>query len=251
MRRKNKERKFQQPSNTTSKVLAGLFVIFFGSVFLAQQSGINTPHGLLSWKSILIAAGIVTLVRHNFKHFAGYVMIGVGSAFLLDQYFPKLIDTNLIFPIIVILLGVVMIAKATNLFGTKKKRSHNHVMFDEDNEITGDNYIEATAIFGAVKKNITNKNFRGADLTTIFGGTEINLTKADVTEPIAINSRTAFGGVTLIVPSNWQVRSDVTAIFGAVEDQRGIQGDNELDETKVITLEGTCIFGGIEIQSYV
>jgi predicted membrane protein len=237
--------------NNTPKILAGLFVIFFGSVFLAHQYGINTPDGLLSWKSFLIAAGIVSLVRHNFRHFAGYAMIGIGATFLLDDYYPQLIDTKLILPIIVILFGVVMIGKATNLFGSKKKRSRKHVIFDEDNVITGDDFIEATAIFGGVKRNVTSKNFRGADITTVFGGTEINLTKAEIKGPITINSRTAFGGVTLIVPSNWQVRSDVIAIFGAVEDQRGAAGDNQIDDNMVVTLEGTCVFGGVEIQSYV
>lgn len=241
----------QSQSSNTPKILAGLFIIFFGSVFLAHQSGMNTPDGLLSWKSFLIAAGIVSLVRHRFSHFAGYAMVGIGAAFLLDDYFPQWIDAKLILPILVILFGVMMIGKATNIFGSKKKRSRKHVMFDEDKEITGDDYIEATAIFGGVKKNITSKNFRGADLTTTFGGTEINLSKADILEPVTINTRTAFGGVTLIVPSNWQVRSDVTAIFGAVEDQRGTLGDNAIDENKVLILEGTCVFGGVEIQSYV
>ncbi|GAB5416485.1 MAG: hypothetical protein Crog4KO_09290 [Crocinitomicaceae bacterium] len=247
MKAKNK---YHKPSNKASKIVAGLFVVIFGCIFLADQSGANVPDGLLSWETFLIAFGFVTLLRHYFRHFVGYAMVGVGTAFLLDDYYPQLIDTKLILPVAVILFGIVMIAKATNLFGSKKKGSRSHVMFDEDNEITGDDFIEATALFGAVKKNVTSKNFRGADISTMFGGTEINLSKADIQEPIKINSRTAFGGITLIVPSNWQVRSDVTAIFGAVEDQRPIQGDNEIDESKIVILEGTCIFGGVEIQSY-
>lgn len=245
------KRQRQTHSSNTPKILAGLFVIFFGSIFLAHQYGINTPDGLLSWKSFIIAAGIVSLVRHNFRHFAGYAMIGVGAAFLLDDYYPQIIDTKLILPIIVILFGVVMIGKATNIFGSKKTQSRKHVMFEEDSEMTGDDFIEATAIFGSVKRNITSKNFRGADISTVFGGTEINLSKAEIKGPVTINSRTAFGGVTLIVPSNWQVRSDVTAIFGAVEDQRGTLRDNEIDDSMVVTIEGSCIFGGVEIQSYV
>lgn len=250
MSKKKQYNKYHKPSNKVSKIVAGLFVIFFGSVFLADQSGIAVADGLLSWKSFLIAFGFVTLLRHYFRHFVGYAMVGVGIAFLVDDYYPQLVDTKIILPVIVILFGVVMIAKATNLFGSKKKGSRSHVMFDENNEVTGDNFIEATTVFGAIKKNITSKDFRGADLSTMFGGTEINLTKADIQNPIKINSRTAFGGVTLIVPSNWQVQSNVTSIFGAVEDQRPLQGDNEIDDAKVLTLEGTCIFGGVEIQSY-
>ena len=45
---------------------------------------------------------------------------------------------------------------------------------------------------------------------------------------------TAFGGVTIIVPSNWQVHSEVSAVFGAVEDQRGIMDSAQVDENKEI-----------------
>jgi len=246
MRRRNQLVK----NNTGAKVLSGLFIIFFGSVFLAERSGVQVPESLLSWESILVAIGIVMLFRHNFRHFVGYALIGVGVTFIVDDYFPQLIDTNLILPIIVIIFGIAMVLKATNLFDPKKKRSRNEVMFDEDSEITGDDYIETTTLFGGVKKNVTSKNFKGADISTTFGGTEINLTKADIQGPIIINSRTTFGGMTLIVPSNWQVNSEVTAVFGSVEDQRGVPADHQYDPDKVVTLEGSCTFGGVEIQSY-
>lgn len=247
MRKRNQIAK----NNTGAKILSGLFIIFFGSVFLAERSGVHVPEWLLSWESILIAIGTVMLFRHNFRHFIGYALITVGAAFIIDDYYPQIIDTKLILPVLVILFGVVMVAKATNLFGSKKKRSSSNVMFDEDSEITGDDYIEATTLFGGVKKNVTSKNFRGADINTTFGGTEINLTKADIQGPITISSRTTFGGMTLIVPSNWQVNSEITAVFGSVEDQRGVPSDNQYEPGKVVTLEGSCTFGGVEIQSYV
>lgn len=247
MRAKNR---YHRPSNRVSKIMAGLFVIFFGSVFLAEQSGVHVADGLLSWKSFLIAFGIVTLFRHNFRGFPGYALIAVGSAFLIDDYYPQLIDTKLIFPIIVILFGIVMIARATNLFGSKKKRSRNNVMFDEDVEMNDDQFITASATFGGVKKTVTSKNFKGADITTTFGGTEINLTKADIQGPIVIESRTTFGGLTLIVPSTWQVHSNINAMLGAVEDEREAIDQNLVDNNKVVTLEGTCLFGGVEIKSY-
>ncbi|XOV67034.1 MAG: hypothetical protein ACFHU9_15520 [Fluviicola sp.] len=247
MKAKNK---YHRPSNRVSKIIAGLFVIFFGSVFLAKQTGVHIPHGILSWKSFLIAFGIVTLFRHNFTGFVGYVLVGVGSAFLIDDYYPEIIDTKLILPIIVILFGIVMIARATNLFGSKKK-SRNNVMFDEAVEFNDDEFITTSTVFGGIKKNVTSKNFQGADLSTVFGGTEINLTKADIQGPITIDSRTTFGGLTLIVPSTWQVHSNINAMLGAVEDHRVAVDDSLMENNKIVTLEGSCLFGGVEIKSYV
>lgn len=106
-----------------SKVIMGLFFILFGSVFLMERSGVEIAEWVLSWKTILIAVGIVTLYRHNFTNFSGYVLIGVGGTFILNDLYPELIDTRLIAPIMFIIIGLFIIGKATNMFGSKKKYS--------------------------------------------------------------------------------------------------------------------------------
>ncbi|MDB3906014.1 cell wall-active antibiotics response protein [Crocinitomicaceae bacterium] len=116
--------------------------------------------------------------------------------------------------------------------------------------MNNEEFIQVSTVFGGVKKNVTNKNFRGADISTVFGGTEINLTQADIQGPIVIDSRTTFGGLTLIVPSTWQVHSNVNAMLGAVEDQRQVIDQSLVDDNKIVTLEGSCLFGGVEIKSY-
>jgi hypothetical protein len=57
-----------------------------------------------------------------------------------------------------------------------------------------------------------------------------------------------FGGAKLIVPPHWQIRSEMVAVFGGIEDKRAPQ--NSYDEDKVVILNGTTFFGGIEIRSY-
>jgi hypothetical protein len=53
----------------------------------------------------------------------------------------------------------------------------------------------------------------------------------------------------LVVPANWNVKTNVTSIFAGVEDKRVMQITLP-DENKTIVLDGTSIFGGIEITSY-
>ena len=235
-----------------SKILAGLFIITFGVLFLLERQGMPIADWVVSWKTIVIAAGIVTLFKHKFRHFFGYALIIVGGAFLINDFQPGTVDKNLILPVVVILFGVMMIGKSINVFGSKKKgRRHRTTLFDDDKEISSDDFIQATTFFGGVTKHVVSKDFKGADFTTAFGGTEINLSKADIQQPVTINASTAFGGVTLIVPSNWQVKSEITTVFGAVEDQRALPSDIEHDPEKTVTLTGSCFFGGVEIHSYV
>jgi hypothetical protein len=51
------------------------------------------------------------------------------------------------------------------------------------------------------------------------------------------------------VPSNWLVKPQIAAVFGGVEDKRSVQ-NAVFDPNKVLILDGTSIFGGIEIRSY-
>jgi len=240
----------RQVRQRKSKLLAGLFIIVFGILFLIDRTGGNIPNWMFSWKMIIIAVGIVTLYKHQFKHFIGYVLIGVGSVFLINDFWPNTIDSGLLLPIIVITFGVTMIFKSLGFI--KKKHNHKRGLNSADTDIhSPEDYLTISTFFGGVDKMVTSKNFKGADITTLFGGTDLNFTKADIQHPVTVNATTAFGGLTLIVPSNWQVQSEMMTIFGGIDDKRGIMDDASRDDSKILILKGSCAFGGVEIQSYI
>lgn len=236
-----------------AKILAGILIIGFGIIFFLDRTGMDVPHWILSWKTILISAGIVTLYKHNFMHFFGYVMIAVGGIFMINEFNPNFIDRRLILPIIVIVFGTITIIKALKP-GNNRRRRHGKpgkpFAFDGNTEVESDDFINSSTFFGGVNKNVVTKDFKGADFVTAFGGTEINLTKADMQSPVTINSNTVFGGLTIIVPSNWKINSELTTAFGSVEDKRPIMSDSAQDPSKTLTLKGNCFFGGVEIHSY-
>ena len=82
-----------------------------------------------------------------------------------------------------------------------------------------------------------------------MGGTEINCSQAEITGRVKLDITQIFGGTKLIVPAHWTIKSTVTSIFGGFEDKRSPSGINS-DPGKVLVLDGTTIFGGIEIKSY-
>ena len=85
-------------------------------------------------------------------------------------------------------------------------------------------------------------------MVSIFGGVEIDLTQADFNGQITIEMTQIFSGAKLIIPPHWQIRSEMIAIFGGIEDKRPPQ--TYYDENKVLILNGTTFFGGLEIKSY-
>jgi hypothetical protein len=86
-------------------------------------------------------------------------------------------------------------------------------------------------------------------MNCFMGGTELNLLQADIQRPISLEVNAVFGGAKIIVPSNWDVKNHVTAVFGGLEDKRSINSAAP-DPNKTVTLTGTVVFGGIEIKNF-
>ena len=76
------------------------------------------------------------------------------------------------------------------------------------------------ATFSEQNANFENEEFKGADLTSIFGGVEI------------------------YVPSNVKVKIKSTPIFGGVTDKSVHNQESE----HTIYINSTCIFGGVDIK---
>ncbi len=249
------------------RVLGGAFIIIIGILFFLRQAGIAVfPYWLFTWPMILIIAGLFVGIRHNFRGGGWLVMIIIGTFFLLDDVLDMYSLHQYLVPAILVAVGIMIILRPrsprmSGIGGHRCSRmGGRRASFTDSNAGTGtaDNNpgaddaserLNATAIFGAVKKNILSKNFKGGDATSIFGGSEIDLSRADINGTVVIDVTAILGGVKLIVPSHWVVKQDITAIFGGVDDKRYMDSAITV-ESKVLVLQGTAFMGGIEISSY-
>ena len=103
-------------------------------------------------------------------------------------------------------------------------------------------------MFGGVKKIVLSKNFKGGEINCFMGGAEINLSQADIRQPVSLEVNNIFGGTKLVLPSDWYVKNDINAVFGGVEAKRNITNQMP-DMSKSISLRGHCVFGGLEISN--
>ncbi|MBZ0098635.1 MAG: cell wall-active antibiotics response protein, partial [Taibaiella sp.] len=115
----------------------------------------------------------------------------------------------------------------------------------------GDSVLNVDVTFGGHKEIVTSKDFKGGNVSTTFGGAEINLMNADSTDKtITLNMRVSFGGIELIVPSHWLIKNEISNTLGSVEDNRNIYTQGGSEEKITLVLTGSCSFGSIEIKSY-
>jgi predicted membrane protein len=231
----------------TGKILAGFFIIIAGFLILLKQMGTEIPHWILSWEMILIVIGVITLIKHNFKKTSGYVLILIGATFMLHDLLPDYINPKLLWPILIIFVGVSMILKS--LFKDKKKQAFLNDL-NADSALNDEDYVNVSAVLGGATNIVVSKNLKGMSITSVMGGADINLAQADFEKEATIDVICFMGGVTMVVPSNWKVISDLTTVLGGVDDKRSPDNLDLILEPKTLYIKGTCVMGGIELDSY-
>lgn len=237
-------------------IWTGIFLLAIGGLALVRSFGVPVPDWLFSWQMLLIAIGLFIGFRKGFRDGGWFVPIIIGGAFLANDYILNGDLRRHIWPLILITVGAFFIFRPRHKHGAcwrQKKisdmQSQANASVAGDEEYSQDDFIDSTSIFSGTKKVILSKNFKGGDIVNIFGGSEIDLTQADMATPAVLEVTAIFGGATLIVPSNWAIKSEAVTIFGGIGDKRKIAPLTE-SPTKTLVLKGTMIFGGMEIKSY-
>lgn len=253
----------------------GLLILALGALLLLRQLGILYPIWLLSWPMLFIAIGLFVLVSNNFKSGFGYFMLLFGAFFLIKTEFgfPREIAPYIV-PVGLMVVGLyILLRRKDNRLhsgnewrhpqspkqGLEAERGPSSPSTAEEgspdeprpsswSRHSGD-IISIEAFFGSVQKRVLSKNFRGGKASAVFGGTEIDLSQADMSEEAFLNIDVAFGGIKLIVPPHWDVQVNVSQVFAGTEDKRFYPQTN-IDPTKILVIRGSMVFGGLEIKSF-
>ncbi len=232
-------------SNVNTKALfTGGIILVLGVVWLLRKLGVYIPGWVFSWEMILIVIGLALGLENKFRNPASYILILIGSIFLLDDLFmlPRHI-MEYFWPLLVIFVGLMVMLRPR----FKKNKALNA---ETSHDFSGDaESISSTSLFNGIKRTIKSQNFKGGETVAVFGGTELNLLNADLDGPTELQCTAIFGGIKLIVPKNWEVRTEATVLFGGIEDKR-YSAVEVVTENKILVVTGTVMFGGIDIVSY-
>ena len=239
----------------SSGVWTGVFILLIGVAALIKATVTDLPYWVFSWQTFLIALGFFIGIKHGFRGGSWFILMLVGGAFLIPEIYPEITIRRYIWPVVLIIVGAYIIIRRSRFLNEDTEKKNGNKGGIEDAKVidepagSTDDYINATSVFGGTKKNILSKNFKGGNITNIFGGTEIYLGQADINGTAVIETTTIFGGTKLIIPSNWTVRSQAAVIFGGIEDKRSVTATPDGTE-KVLLIKGTVMFGGVDIKSY-
>lgn len=226
----------------------GVILLGVGVLLIMRQTGLPIPRWIFGWEMILIIVGIFVGIQTRFRDMGWLILVMIGTVFILKDVFYYLPIREYFWPLIFVAAGLIFLLRP-NLNRLKKNRETPSTPDPEISPLTNSSdVLDIAAVFGGIKQSVVSKDFRGGEIVSVFGGAEVNLSQADFTTLIELELVCVFGGVKLIIPPNWKIRSEAAAIFGGIEDKRPQSLD--IAHEKILVLKGTVIFGGIDIRSF-
>ncbi len=107
--------------------------------------------------------------------------------------------------------------------------------------------VALVAIFDGIDLQSRASAFQGGSMLAWFGGISVDLRSAKLSPDGArLDLHALNGGIAIIVPEGWRVRSTVTAMAGGVDARTP---DPEAADAPTLTLDGFALFGGVAITA--
>jgi predicted membrane protein len=226
-----------------NRAIIGVVLVLVGLFLVMRNTGIFPDfidHVIFSWPMLLVAIGLVMTLGGAEKT-SGVIVMAVGAFFLIPTIFRETFHAyNMFWPSIFIIIGVIFIVS--------RRKGWNSVT---SKGVIGDDYVDYVNVFSGGERQIVSENFRGGRISAVFGGMELDLTKAKLAPGRnELEIACVFGGATIIVPDDWFVTIEVTPVLGGFSDTRKLTPGRTVEMTKQLVIKGAVVFGGGEVKSY-
>ncbi len=215
-----------------SDIILGVILITLGILFIGNEFELwNINVFFKGWWTLFIIIPSALGLFQKGNRISGLLGLLIGFLLLLatrDIIAWKTVG-RVFLPSILILIGLSIIFKKN--FSAEKINKKDGI----------NNYI---AVFSSSEEKISNEKFLGTNITSVFGGVELDLRNAIIDEDIVINCTTVFGGIDIILPGNVKVKVSGVPIFGGIENKK----DNSSEENApTVFINYVCIFAGIDL----
>jgi predicted membrane protein len=228
---------------TNNRPIIGVILVLVGLFLVLRNTGFFPDfidHVIFSWPMLLVGIGLVMTLGASEKT-SGVIVMAVGGFFLIPMIFRETFHAyNMFWPSIFIIIGVIFIATKRHGFNSLSSTG-----------VIGDDYIDYVNVFSGGERQVVSENFKGGKISAVFGGMELDLTKAKLAPGRnEIEIACVFGGATFIVPDDWNISIEVTPVLGGFSDSRKLTPGRIIDPSRQLVIKGAVVFGGGEIKSY-
>ena len=229
--------------------LLGIIFIAVGVIYLLSNLGFFPEiwkNIIISWKSLIILLGVVGICKRNYV--SGSILMLVGLCFLLPELssvwgfsYSEATLHAISWPVLIIVIG---------LFIIFHRHSHHHVFINDRNHknSTGrsEGQVDYNLVMNGIDEIFLEPVFHGGEINTIMGGAKLDLRRTSLPEgDTVLKISSICGGVTLLLPLDWNVEVHSDSILGGFSDHRHTHSTNT---DRRLIIEASFIFGGGSIK---
>jgi predicted membrane protein len=236
-------------------LIFGVIILLVGVTLLFDQLGIiSAEHVFRFWPMILVVFGLFNVFgcSNRSRHVWGGVLILMGVLLQLEELGISRVGIQTVWPIFIIGIGVVLVMQAFRGGGGKASwvDGWRDTWKQHMDASTSDARLNSLNVFGGGATRVSARNFQGGDILAIFGGFEIDFSKADIEgEEAVLEVITMFGGGELRVPENWNVTVNRISLLGGYSDKTHHPLPGGTVPVKKLIIRGISMFGGLSIKN--
>ena len=221
-------------------ILWGVVLIIIGLIIGLNALGVANINIFFKgwWTLFIIIPSFIGLFKEESKTWnIIWLVIGIVLLLCSQGILQFSMIGKLIIPFVLVMIGLSLIFK--DMF---QKKIKDNIKKINDQTINNEQYC---ATFGGIKNSFKGEEFKGANIDSIFGGVEIDLSEAIIKQDQVINANAIFGGIDIKVPNAVNIKIKTTPIFGGVSNKK----KNEYNESlPTIYINAFCMFGGVDIK---
>jgi predicted membrane protein len=244
----------------------GLFLVSLGAGLLAREFGLLPANVRLVdfWPLLVLFVGIASLVRSTSLAGALFALgcVGLGGVLLASNLGFFAFPAARLWPALLVIVGLAFLIRGAR---ARKQEPSTDLPRDpppggaggsgqhgsyppEATDTSSDDRLHRQLTFSGAQYRIESQAWRGGKLGVTVGGVELDLRQARLhPDGAVLDLRVVMGGVDLRVPDTWQVRCEVTPLFGGADDTtRSTQGAGSAPLLRVV---GTVTLGGITVRN--
>lgn len=225
---------YDEAMNTSlSRLITGFIILLLGVGFLLDSLSIIQFNTLFStWWPVLIIIGGLGALASNYRR-PIFPLFFILAGVLLQLRALEVLEFNvfsLIWPAIIIAIGLSMLLGRTP-WGARTTKEHESDLF---------------AFLSGVDSRNKSDDYRGGKANALLGGINLDLRDAQIRKTAHLNTFAFMGGIEVRVPREWRVTVSGMPLLGGWEDKTQ---KPESTKAPVLTIDATCIMGGIEIKN--
>lgn len=218
--------------------VAGIILMVLGAAFILTQAGAIPWSQIWGtwWPVILVVLGAWRLIAvRPVPWVSGVFLVVLGLLCQLAEL--DVYGWGYVWAIFLLAVGAWLLLRPASLADEARGKTES-----------GKGALDLWSVFGGTELHVTSPNFRGGQVTALFGGATVDLRGATpVSDDVPLTINAIFGGVEVVVPDGWRLVVQGAPIFGGIEDNRRAAEATDAS-APVLRVAAFAFFGGVELK---